>query len=139
MPDRERVIEVAREWVGKAENDLIAAAYTLRIGAGFPTDTVCFHAQQCVEKYLKAFIHGAGGSAETDGIGDGDPIPGGLRSDPTCRGASSREACSPHSQHRPKKSPERSAEAEGVVVERSHRVATAYRTGRIEKYRRNTP
>ena len=21
-----------------------------------PTDTVCFHAQQCVEKYLKAFL-----------------------------------------------------------------------------------
>ena len=39
MPDRERVIEVVREWVGKAENDLIAAAYTLRIGAGCPTDT----------------------------------------------------------------------------------------------------
>jgi HEPN domain-containing protein len=56
MPDRERVIEVVREWVGKAENDLMAAAYTLRIGAGCPTDTVCFHAQQCVEKYLKAVL-----------------------------------------------------------------------------------
>jgi hypothetical protein len=33
MPDRERVIEVVGEWVGKAENDLIAAAYALRIGA----------------------------------------------------------------------------------------------------------
>jgi len=56
MPDRERVIEVVREWVGKAENDLITAAYTLRIGVGCPTDTVCFHAQQCVEKYLKALL-----------------------------------------------------------------------------------
>lgn len=56
MPDRERVIEVVREWVGKAESDLIAAVHILRIGAGCPTDTVCFHAQQCVEKYLKALL-----------------------------------------------------------------------------------
>ncbi|OGL62650.1 MAG: hypothetical protein A3J27_13465 [Candidatus Tectomicrobia bacterium RIFCSPLOWO2_12_FULL_69_37] len=28
----------------------------LRSGAGLPADTVCFHAQQCVEKYLKALL-----------------------------------------------------------------------------------
>ena len=26
------------------------------MGADCPTDTVCFHAQQCVEKYLKALL-----------------------------------------------------------------------------------
>lgn len=56
MPDREQVVEVAREWVEKAENDLKAAAFTLRMGADCPTDTVCFHAQQCLEKYLKALL-----------------------------------------------------------------------------------
>jgi HEPN domain-containing protein/predicted nucleotidyltransferase len=49
-------IAVIREWIAKAENDLLNAAHTLTLGAECPTDTVCFHAQQCVEKYLKAFL-----------------------------------------------------------------------------------
>lgn len=56
MPDREKVLAVTREWVDKAENDLKNAAHTLTMGEKCPTDTVCFHAQQCVEKYLKAFL-----------------------------------------------------------------------------------
>ena len=47
---------IAREWVIKAENDLKTASCTLRMAKGCPTDTICFHAQQCVEKYLKAFL-----------------------------------------------------------------------------------
>jgi HEPN domain-containing protein len=50
------VIAVAREWVAKAENDLTNAVHTLKLGPDCPTDTVCFHAQQCVEKYLKAAL-----------------------------------------------------------------------------------
>jgi HEPN domain-containing protein len=57
MPASERVIvDVVRGWVEKAENDLKAAAVTLRVGKDSPTDTVAFHAQQCVEKYLKALL-----------------------------------------------------------------------------------
>jgi len=56
MPNRDNAIVVAREWIAKAENDLKNAAHTLKLGADCPTDTVCFHAQQCVEKYLKAFL-----------------------------------------------------------------------------------
>ncbi len=56
MPEREKVHLVAREWVGKAKNDLKAAVQILKLGDDCPTDTVCFHAQQCVEKYLKAFL-----------------------------------------------------------------------------------
>jgi HEPN domain-containing protein len=56
MPERERVLEVVREWLAKAENDLKTAAHTLKLGADCPTDTVCFHAQQCVEKYVKAVL-----------------------------------------------------------------------------------
>lgn len=56
MPEHDRVIAVAGEWVGKAENDLKNAAYTLQMGKECTTDTVCFHAQQCVEKYLKALL-----------------------------------------------------------------------------------
>ena len=56
MTGTEKVIAVVREWVEKAENDLKNAAHTLEMGEDCPTDTVCFHAQQCVEKYLKALL-----------------------------------------------------------------------------------
>jgi len=56
MCENDKIIRVAREWVGKAENDLKNAVHTLKMGKECPTDTVCFHAQQCVEKYLKAFL-----------------------------------------------------------------------------------
>ena len=56
MPDPEKVRAVVREWVTKAENDLENAVRVRRSGADCPTDTVCFHAQQCVEKYLKALL-----------------------------------------------------------------------------------
>jgi len=50
------VSAVVRQWITKAENDLKNAAHTLKIRTACPTDTVSFHAQQCVEKYLKAFL-----------------------------------------------------------------------------------
>ena len=56
MPELDRVIIVIREWVSKAENDLKNAVHTLEMDDECPTDTVGFHAQQCVEKYLKAFL-----------------------------------------------------------------------------------
>jgi len=56
MPDRSEVLVVVRGWAQKAENDLTTAAHTLKLGAEAPTDTICFHAQQCVEKYLKALL-----------------------------------------------------------------------------------
>jgi len=49
-------IAVVRQWSAKAENDLKNAAHTLKLGSDCPTDTVSFHAEQCVEKYLKAFL-----------------------------------------------------------------------------------
>jgi HEPN domain-containing protein len=50
------VIALIREWIAKADNDLKNAAHTLKLGVDCPTDTVCFHAQQCVEKYIKALL-----------------------------------------------------------------------------------
>ncbi len=52
----DEITRVVRQWVQKAENDLKTAAHTLKLGSAGPTDTVCFHAQQCVEKYLKALL-----------------------------------------------------------------------------------
>jgi HEPN domain-containing protein len=56
MPEGEKVLAVCREWVSKAENDLTNAAHALKLEEDCPTDTVCFHAQQCVEKYVKALL-----------------------------------------------------------------------------------
>lgn len=47
--------EFARQWLKKAENDVITARQTLALEDG-PTDTPCFHAQQAVEKSLKALL-----------------------------------------------------------------------------------
>lgn len=47
--------ELALAWLEKADHDLITARQTLLLPDG-PTDTVCFHAQQAVEKSLKAVL-----------------------------------------------------------------------------------
>ena len=45
---------LTREWVTKAEGDYATAARELRARKSPNFDAACFHAQQCVEKYLKA-------------------------------------------------------------------------------------
>lgn len=52
-PDLEAVV---KQWMKKAENDLVAAEHILKIQENCPFDTVGFHAQQCAEKYLKALL-----------------------------------------------------------------------------------
>ncbi|HEV3235538.1 MAG TPA: HEPN domain-containing protein [Gemmataceae bacterium] len=44
-----------REWIAKAEDDFRAAG-KLSKGGGRLHDPVCFHCQQCAEKYLKALL-----------------------------------------------------------------------------------
>jgi len=56
MPEPSATVAVAHEWVTKAESDLRAAIYLLEPRPWQPTDAVCFHAQQCVEKYIKAVL-----------------------------------------------------------------------------------
>ena len=56
MPASKAVLTVVREWLVKADNDLTAAAQILKLGKAAPVETVCFHAQQCIEKYLKAML-----------------------------------------------------------------------------------
>lgn len=48
-------LEIVRSWFMKAENDLINAEHTMTMEKP-PCDTVCFHAEQCAEKYLKGFL-----------------------------------------------------------------------------------
>jgi HEPN domain-containing protein len=50
-------VAAVRGWVERAESDLWAAALMLKHGgASRAPDVVCFHAQQCIEKYLKAVL-----------------------------------------------------------------------------------
>lgn len=47
--------EVVREWIDKSEGDYLTA--TREVHANPPNyDAVCFHAQQCIEKLLKAAL-----------------------------------------------------------------------------------
>ncbi len=56
MNERPEQRHVVAQWVSKAEEDLTVAEYLLTMGERCPFATVCFHAQQLVEKYLKALL-----------------------------------------------------------------------------------
>lgn len=45
---------ITGEWVQKAEGDFATASRELQVSKDPNYDAVCFHAQQCIEKYLKA-------------------------------------------------------------------------------------
>jgi len=52
-------IELAKQWLSKAMNDLLDADNNLKAEV-VPFDTVCFHCQQAAEKFLKAYLVGNG-------------------------------------------------------------------------------
>ena len=47
--------DTVRKWILKAESDLKIAKDEITI-ENPATDAICFHAQQCAEKYLKAYL-----------------------------------------------------------------------------------
>jgi len=51
----EAVLREVRAWFAKAESDLKNISLTLP-AEDCPYDTVCYHAQQAAEKYLKGFL-----------------------------------------------------------------------------------
>jgi HEPN domain-containing protein len=51
------------EWTDKAESDFAVMERESRVRKHPAFDVVCFHAQQCVEKYLKARLCEAGAEA----------------------------------------------------------------------------
>jgi HEPN domain-containing protein len=52
----EEIARKVRHWVVFAEEDLVMAQHGLTLGSDAPLRLVAYHAQQCVEKYLKAFL-----------------------------------------------------------------------------------
>lgn len=51
---------LTHEWVKKAEEDFLVASQIMRLKKNRVFNPVCFHCQQCVEKYLKARLIEAG-------------------------------------------------------------------------------
>jgi HEPN domain-containing protein len=51
--------KLTREWLRKAESDLRVAGLLVAHKPP-PTDEICFHCQQAVEKYLKALLQESG-------------------------------------------------------------------------------
>lgn len=52
----DEIIAVTKEWVEKAENDFDSATILMRARTRRPLESICFHVQQCVEKYLKSLL-----------------------------------------------------------------------------------
>lgn len=50
------ILHIVRQWLRYAEEDLRNAEHTLTMGEDCPYSTVCFHAQQVTEKYIKALL-----------------------------------------------------------------------------------
>jgi HEPN domain-containing protein len=48
--------QITQEWIDKAEGDFATAQRELQVQEMSNYDAVCFHSQQCVEKYLKACL-----------------------------------------------------------------------------------
>ncbi len=48
--------KLINEWIYKAEEDFESAMYLVKKRKNVAPDSVCFHSQQCIEKYLKAFL-----------------------------------------------------------------------------------
>ncbi|MEW6490671.1 MAG: HEPN domain-containing protein [Thermodesulfobacteriota bacterium] len=58
-PDPE-VLRKIQQWVTFADEDLRLARLALTLSSGLPYRLLAFHAQQCAEKYLKAYLVCAG-------------------------------------------------------------------------------
>lgn len=55
-PEAEAIADIVRQWVLKAEEDLAAAEVLYSKAHETVLTATCFHAQQCVEKYVKALL-----------------------------------------------------------------------------------
>lgn len=53
---REYLIERMMKWIQFAEEDLRLAEHAMLLSSGCPYRLIAYHAQQCAEKYVKAYL-----------------------------------------------------------------------------------
>lgn len=53
---RPEQLHLIHRWMAKAKEDYRNAEFVLTLEEDCPLSTICFHSQQCVEKYLKALL-----------------------------------------------------------------------------------
>ena len=53
---KKEILLKVNQWVLYAEEDLRLANHALSLSSGCPYRLIAYHAQQCAEKYLKAFL-----------------------------------------------------------------------------------
>lgn len=56
MNIRPEQLKLVKQWIEKAEEDFRTADYLLTLKEDCPLNPVCFHSQQCAEKYIKALL-----------------------------------------------------------------------------------
>jgi len=54
--ERKELEEQVYKWIEIAEEDLLLAKHAFTLQSNIPYRLICYHAQQCAEKYLKAFL-----------------------------------------------------------------------------------
>jgi len=54
-PDTD-IFPKVRQWIDYGDEDLRLARYALTLSSGCPYRLIAYHAQQCTEKYLKAYL-----------------------------------------------------------------------------------
>jgi HEPN domain-containing protein len=54
--DRKELEEQVYKWIEIAEEDLLLAKHAFTLQSNIPYRLICYHAQQCAEKYMKAFL-----------------------------------------------------------------------------------
>lgn len=55
-PNKNNIIDKVKKWISYAEEDLRLAKYGLKMSSSCPYRLIAYHAQQCAEKYLKAYL-----------------------------------------------------------------------------------
>lgn len=55
-PTDQEIARKVRLWISHAEEDLCLAQHGLKLKSSCPYKLIAYHAQQCAEKYLKAYL-----------------------------------------------------------------------------------
>lgn len=55
-PTNTEIFRKVKQWVRYGDEDLRLARHALALSSSCPTRLIAYHAQQCAEKYLKAYL-----------------------------------------------------------------------------------